>query len=145
VLDHRLRTTAPPSAPLSSEYSTCKTVQPWLSDESPQTLSQCCLFALKRPADLSSHLLLGAVPREQKMLKGHLPRVIYHRIYSNIRRKTARPSAAVGSSALSMCGLLQNTDEDCETRRQLHSSSDRRMCNPPPPVHTPSALIVKGF
>ena len=30
---------------------------------------------------------LGGVPREQKMLKGHLPRVIYHRVYSNIRRQ----------------------------------------------------------
>ena len=28
----------------------------------------------------------GWVPREQKMLKGHLPRVIYHRVYSNVRR-----------------------------------------------------------
>ena len=24
---------------------------------------------------------LGRVPREQKMLKGHLPRVVYHRVY----------------------------------------------------------------
>ena len=24
---------------------------------------------------------LGGVPREQKMLKGHLPRVIYHQVY----------------------------------------------------------------
>jgi len=24
---------------------------------------------------------LGGVPREQKMLKGHLPRAIYHRVY----------------------------------------------------------------
>ena len=29
---------------------------------------------------------LGGVPREQKMLKGHLPRVIYHQVYSNIQR-----------------------------------------------------------
>ena len=29
---------------------------------------------------------LGGVPREQKMLKGHLPRVIYHRIYLSLRR-----------------------------------------------------------
>ena len=32
-------------------------------------------------------LSLGGVPREQKLFKGHLPRVIYHRVYSNIRRK----------------------------------------------------------
>jgi len=27
---------------------------------------------------------LGGVPREQKLFKGHLPRVIYHRVYSDI-------------------------------------------------------------
>ena len=30
---------------------------------------------------------LGGVPRERKMLEGHLPRVIYHRVYSHIRRE----------------------------------------------------------
>ena len=29
---------------------------------------------------------MGGVPREQKMLKGDLPRVIYHRAYSGMRR-----------------------------------------------------------
>jgi len=29
---------------------------------------------------------LEGVPREQKMLKGHLPRVIYHQVYFSIRR-----------------------------------------------------------
>jgi len=33
-----------------------------------------------------STVSLGGVPREQKMLKGHLPNVIYHHVYSNIRR-----------------------------------------------------------
>jgi hypothetical protein len=28
---------------------------------------------------------LGGVPREQKVLKGHLPRVIYKRVYNCIR------------------------------------------------------------
>ena len=28
------------------------------------------------------------VPREQKMLKGHIPRVMYHRVYFSIRRKS---------------------------------------------------------
>ena len=27
----------------------------------------------------------GGVPREQKMLKGHLPRVIYHQVYSDTK------------------------------------------------------------
>ena len=40
---------------------------------------------LKAPVAASS---LGGVPQEQKMLKGHLPRVIYHLVCSNIRRKT---------------------------------------------------------
>ena len=31
---------------------------------------------------LDSGLALGGVPREQKMLKGHLPRVIYHHLYN---------------------------------------------------------------
>ena len=33
--------------------------------------------------------LVGGVPREQKMLKGHLPRVIYHQVYFGIRRLPA--------------------------------------------------------
>jgi len=28
---------------------------------------------------------MKGVPREQKMLKGHLPRFIYHRVNSNVR------------------------------------------------------------
>ena len=31
-------------------------------------------------------LHMGGVPREQKTLKGHLPRVIHHREYFSIRR-----------------------------------------------------------
>ena len=30
---------------------------------------------------------LGGVPREQKILKGHLPRVMYYRVYMCIRRR----------------------------------------------------------
>ena len=29
---------------------------------------------------------VGGIPREQKMLQGHLPRVRYHQVYSSIRR-----------------------------------------------------------
>ena len=32
-------------------------------------------------------MLLGRVPREQKMLKGHLPRVIYHQVYKYMNIK----------------------------------------------------------
>ena len=32
---------------------------------------------------------MGGVPREQKMLKGHLPRVMYHRAYFSLRRELA--------------------------------------------------------
>jgi len=31
--------------------------------------------------DDGDRLRVGWVPREQKMLKGHLPRVIYHQVY----------------------------------------------------------------
>ena len=37
--------------------------------------------------------ILGGVPRAQKMLKGHLPRVIYHQAYWHtkiVRRETGR-------------------------------------------------------
>ena len=33
------------------------------------------------PQDLMLESCLGGVPREQRMLKAHLPRVIYHQVY----------------------------------------------------------------
>ena len=36
------------------------------------------------------NLGLGGVLQEQKMLKGHLPRVIYHLVYSDMRRFQVR-------------------------------------------------------
>jgi len=37
---------------------------------------------------------MGGMPREQKMLKGHLPRVIYHQVYNVYEdRHTLRPSS----------------------------------------------------
>ena len=36
--------------------------------------------------DRLSGTSLGGVPREQKTLKGHLPRVVYRRVYFSIRR-----------------------------------------------------------
>jgi len=46
-----------------------------------------------RPFGGQSNVILpgffsGGVPREQKRLKGHLPRVIYHQVYFSIRRET---------------------------------------------------------
>ena len=32
---------------------------------------------------------MGGVPREQKMLKGHLPRVIYHHVYKFTKISTS--------------------------------------------------------
>jgi hypothetical protein len=41
----------------------------------------------------SDRLTLGGVPREQEMLTGHLPRVIYHQVTS-LRRKTDPPDVS---------------------------------------------------
>ena len=38
-------------------------------------------------SELPGIIRLGGVPREQKMLKGHLPRVIYHRVYQYTKTK----------------------------------------------------------
>jgi len=43
-----------------------------------------------------SSLIEGGVPREQKMLKGHLPRVIYHQVYSYTKIKTLARGALLG-------------------------------------------------
>ena len=39
---------------------------------------------------IDSGLALGGVPREQKMLKGYLPRVIYHQVYQYTKIIRAR-------------------------------------------------------
>ena len=36
---------------------------------------------------------LGAVPQEQKMLKAHLARVIYHQVYQSTKKDAWRPKA----------------------------------------------------
>jgi len=52
--------------PPSSGVGTNKTVKGWLAQRGTS---------------------LGGVPREQKMLKGHLPRVIYHQVYKYTKMK----------------------------------------------------------
>ena len=54
-----------------SEYGTCKTVTVDASEQARRPRYQ-------HPPARGDRLRVG-VPREQKMLKGHLPRVIYHR------------------------------------------------------------------
>jgi len=51
----------------------------------------------------------GGVPREQKMLKGHLPRVIYHQVYLYTKKKkgkgglaTCRGMPSMGSPSFRM-------------------------------------------
>ena len=55
----------------------------------PKSHSLCWLRPAARPQlllEVRKARIMGGVPREQTMLKGHLPRVIYHRVYSNIRK-----------------------------------------------------------
>ena len=40
----------------------------------------------KKPICHENYYMMAGVPREQKMLKEHLPRVIYHRVYFSLRR-----------------------------------------------------------
>ena len=40
----------------------------------------------------------GRVPREQKMLKGHLPRVIYHQVYYYTKKNTFTSSCGAGET-----------------------------------------------
>ena len=40
-----------------------------------------CTLGCEMPGPHTHGTSLGVVPREQKMLKGHLPRVIYHQIF----------------------------------------------------------------
>jgi hypothetical protein len=47
-----------------------------------------------RVSALIDRMMGGGVPREQQMLKGHLLRVIYHRVYCSIKNK--RGSNAYG-------------------------------------------------
>ena len=42
---------------------------------------------------------LGGVPRGQKMLKGHLPRVIYHQVYYYTQRNKALDIEAAGRTS----------------------------------------------
>ena len=50
-------------------------------------------------AMIDSGTSLGGVSREQKMLKGHLPRVIYHQLYFNIRRLQAEFQPFTGQTS----------------------------------------------
>ena len=71
---------------------------------------------------------LGGVPREQKMLKGHLPRVIYHRVYSNIRNKktlSAGTKQGVFLGEKSPCTKLSSTGGICGRMAGLLAASGR--------------------
>ena len=54
----------------------------------------------------SKHPFLGGVPREQKMLKGHLHRVIYITKYTYIRRSQAMGQMLFGKLGRSGMGAV---------------------------------------
>jgi len=49
---------------------------------------------------------LGGVPREQKMLKGHLPRVIYHQLYED----NIEPDASGARQVHELSGVYVKVD-----------------------------------
>ena len=54
--------------------------------------------------------LMGEVSRQQKMLKRHLPRVVYHRVYSSVRRTSGKdvPRSQPGGTRIQGPLLNQN-------------------------------------
>ena len=66
----------------------------------------CAIFTRQR---------LGGVPREQKMLKGHLPRVIHHQVYKIINS----PAKADGR------GAVARRERERERERQQVTSPSR--------------------
>ena len=54
---------------------------------------------------------LGGVPREQKMLKGHLPRVIYHQVpkYTTIKYENISPGVMLQEIASDRRALAGQT------------------------------------
>ena len=64
-----------------------RAVPAWGRARSPPSWSRFPATALQ--------IRLGGIPREQKMLKGHLHRVIYHRVYSDTQGSTSGTLRAV--------------------------------------------------
>ena len=71
----------------------------------------------------------GGVPREQKMLKGHLPRVIYHRVYSVYEDKPRGVSGG-GGTAPGDLGALHSrrilTDKTAKERKREEDERTRK-------------------
>ena len=74
---------------------------------------------------------LGGVPREQKMLKGQLPRVIYHRVYFSTRRKQDGPHS-IRAKEKGRSTLIREKEKGRSTlnlrkeKRTVHSQSEKR-------------------
>jgi len=70
------------AVPYITKYTTSTKMN--LSNDSPETVSQAAKVHGDTTIDwvLIRGNFLRGVPREQKMLKAHLPRVVYHQVYN---------------------------------------------------------------
>ena len=70
----------------------------------------------------------GGVPQEQSMLKGHLPRIVYHQVYEYTKKKTfqlysMRSDVAPPNLTLCLSGRGVARAEDAQgTTTQSHTS-----------------------
>jgi len=56
-------------------------------------------------------ITLGGVPREQKMLKGHPPRVIYHQVYSYTKITSSTGSSALAPRSQGASSAIKGDDK----------------------------------
>ena len=62
---------------ITCQFVFCYLQYRWIADERAAAVERVCHMK-DSPGQI---MALGGVPREQKMLKGHLPRVINHQVY----------------------------------------------------------------
>ena len=96
----------------------------------------------------------GRVPREQKLLKGHLPRVIYQQVYEHTKKNvpgSVRPLLFLHAPTIfflhapKMCTCIHLEGLGCRTRRlSLFLPRSLSPSLPPPPLSLSLSLASSG-